>query len=101
MRNSFLLVSCHNKRCMHGQMCIMINKIPVCACPGCSRDLENTPVCGEANQKQYPNECTLRRDECLIGKKIGMKDGLCQGESKVFSILYATVWVYQIHLLFL
>ena len=50
----------------------------MCMCPKC-KDMTETPVCGEMNNKEYKNECALRREECLTGRKIGMKEGPCTG----------------------
>lgn len=56
-------------------------------CPTCSAIPKN-PVCGLTNNKEYDNECLLRRDECLVKTEIGTTYKPCKGKKKIILVRF-------------
>lgn len=74
------LDSCAFEQCPFGQHCTIEDRSPYCNCNISCSGMIDEPVCGERNNKHYKNECELRKEECRIGKRIGIAITPCRGE---------------------
>ena len=72
--------SCAFVQCPFGQQCTIKDGFTYCNCNISCSGMIVKPVCGERNKKHYENECDLRKDECQIGKRIGISITPCPGE---------------------
>ncbi|CAI4227286.1 unnamed protein product [Auanema sp. JU1783] len=73
--------------CTAPQVCTLIDDKPTCACPECSDELRE--VCG-SNGRTYANECKMRREACLLDKKLFVKyNGVCDGCSTIVCEFYS------------
>ena len=73
---------CHMVQCPFGKSCFYENGGTFCGCPKCI-EMISEPVCGESNNKVYSNECELRKEECMTGRKIGLIRGTCLGKKLI------------------
>eukprot|EP00794_Sanderia_malayensis_P010946 gene10946-12107_t len=71
--------SCLFRRCKYGQRCYIKDGYAHCDCNISCSNMITRPVCGETNLKHYSNECELRKEECRLGKKIGISIMSCSG----------------------
>ncbi|XP_065056776.1 oncoprotein-induced transcript 3 protein-like isoform X2 [Rhopilema esculentum] len=77
--------SCLFEKCPFGQRCFVQDNYTHCDCNISCMGMLEQAVCGETDGKYYKNECELRKEECRIGRRIGVSISPCPG-SKIAQI---------------